>query len=315
MDAFTLPPGFGFRRLSAAELRERGQGLSGLLDLLLVYEPPRTKFTHREFRYVLGVDVSDGIGKDRSVIDVLRVPTLEEPAEQVAQFVTETVSPEDLTPIVDAIGRLYPDRDGMEALAAIETNNHGLSTQDLLQKHYGYGHFYRWQYVDKQDLSRRFSQAIGWATTAKTRGMLLSRFATILKRIDEVTGQPAIIIHSPFTYEDLADFYSPTGRLEDAEGTRTDDCVFSLAIASLAAEQLFIGEQEPVADRRDRFHREQAARHRAAAGLTRRDWRNTDASADEADLGLAEADYAMMRDDEVEDLITAAREEAETDLA
>lgn len=313
MDAFTLPAGYGFRRLSAPEFQARGQGLRGLLDLLLVFEPPRTRARHRDFRYILGVDISDGIGQDRSVCDVLRVQTITEPAEQVAQFVTETTSPEDFAPILDAIGRFYCDAGGLEALAAIETNNHGKSTQDLLQKHHGYTHFYRWQYVDKADLNRRFSQAIGWSTTPATRPILLSRFATALKRIDPVTHLPDIVIHSPFTYEDLADFYSPTGRLADAEGTKTDDCIFSLAIAYYAAEQLFIGESEPLAERRHRLHQERQAREAAASSYARRDWRNTDASADEADLGLPESDYAMMTDDDVAALAAELYADANTD--
>ena len=44
----------------------------------------------------------------------------------------------------DAIGRYYADADQVEAMAAIETNNHGLATQDTLQLHLGYGHFYVW---------------------------------------------------------------------------------------------------------------------------------------------------------------------------
>ncbi len=311
MDAFTLPPGYGFRRLNTPEFQARGQGLRGLLDLLLVFEPPRTRPTRRDARYIIGADISDGIGQDRSVADVLRVQTIEEPAEQVAQFVTETTSPEDFAPILDAIGRFYCDSDGLEAQMAIETNNHGKSTQDLLQKHHGYTHFYRWQYVDKLDLNRRFSQAIGWVTTPATRPILLSRFATAIKRLDPVTNLPDILIHSPFTYEDLADFYSPTGRLADAEGTRTDDCVFSLAIAYWAAEQLFIGESEPLAERRHRLHQERQARETKDSPFGRRDYRNTDVSADEADLGLDESDYAMMADDEVAAL--AAETRADTD--
>lgn len=302
-DSFSLPGGYGMRRMSATEFATHGEGLAGLFDMLLVFEPPRKRPQHRHYRYVIGADISDGLGLDRSVCDVLRVPTIAEPAEQVAQFVTDSVSAEDFAPIIDAIGRWYADPDGMEAQAAIEINNHGKSTQDLLQKHYGYGNFYRWQYVDKAKLDDRFSKAIGWETSVRTRPILLGRLATALKAIDPITGHPGIVIHSPITFNDLADFYSATGHLADAEATRGahDDCVFSIAIANFAAEQLLVGEQEPLADRRHREHMEAVDRKRAS-GVDRRDWRNTDCTAAEMELELADDDLGILTEDEIQDL-------------
>ncbi len=311
-DAATLPAGSGLRALNVAEFTARGRGLTSLMDLLLVFEAPRRRPTHRSYRYVLSADISDGIEQDRSSVDVVRVATLAEPHEQVAHFVTNTISPEDLAPVIDAIGHYYVDQDGIEAHAALETNNHGKSTQDLLQKHYGYGNFFVWQYMDKRQLDRRFSQAIGWATTPATRPILLSRLNTALKLIDPTTGAPGLIIHSPFTFADLGSFYSPTGRLADGEAARGahDDCVISIGIANYAAEQLLVGETEPLAERRHRFHEEQVARE-ADARLTGggpRDYRNTDCSSDEAGLGLSEeeldeyteADVAMLADEQRE---------------
>ncbi|KKK76420.1 hypothetical protein LCGC14_2863830 [marine sediment metagenome] len=308
-DSFTLPRGYGMRRLTVDEFQAHGTGLSGLMDLLLVFESPRTAPKARDYRYVVSADISDGCGRDRSSIDVLRVPTLGESCEQVAHWVSDSTTPEDLAPIIDAIGHLYKDHDGLEAQAAIEVNGHGKSTQDLLQKHYGYGNFYRWQYVDKAALNKRFSTAIGWTTTAQTRPILLSRFASAVSRIDPVTKLPDLIIHSPFTFTDLADFYSPTGHLADAEANRGgfDDCVISIAIGYYAVEQLLVGESEPLSDRRARYHREQQARAKAD-GQPVRDWRNTDASAAEQTLGWDEEALSGYSDREIEDLTDEAIE-------
>lgn len=306
-DAFTLPAGYGMRRLTAKEFAATGSGLRGLFDLLLVFEPPRRRPRHQHYRYIMAIDTSDGLGQDRSVIDIVRVPTIQEPAEQVAQFVSDQTSAEDLAPIADAIGRWYCDGDQYEALAMIEINGHGKSTQDLLQKHYGYTHFFRWQYLDKAQMKKRFSQAIGWSTTPQTRPVLLGRFVSSLRQVDPLTKRPGLIIHSPVTFEDLSDFYSPTGLLADAEATRGnhDDCVMSLAMANYAIIQLFEGEDEPIAEQRRRRQIEDASRARSAA-TARLDYRNTDRTADEMQIGLIDPDLDTLTDNEMQDMIEAA---------
>ena len=133
-----IPPGYGLKILGQHEwegldFTDPLSYVPALMDNLLVWEAPKAGN-----KYILGVDVSDGIGQDRSVIDVHRVATLHEPAEQVAQFITDSRDPSELALVVDPIGRFYKDDDGQEALAAIECNNHGLTTQSELQGHLGY---------------------------------------------------------------------------------------------------------------------------------------------------------------------------------
>src|SRR5678816_3684951 len=131
-----IPKGHGFRKLQLLELRER----PSLMDCLLVFEAPRRK---GHTRYVLSADIADGIGQDRTSIDVIRLGTIEESAEQVAHFYSDSRTPTQAAYVLDALGHLYCDDDGYEALAAIETNNHRLSTQYTLQLHLGYTHVYR----------------------------------------------------------------------------------------------------------------------------------------------------------------------------
>lgn len=277
MDAFSLPSGFGFRRLSLDALKLRAD----LLGLLAIYEHPRVRGPRR---YVLGVDVSDGIGKDRSVVAVHRMGTIEEPEEQVALYVTDRVSPQALAFIVDAIGRLYTDADRYEALVAIECNNHGLSTQDTLQLHMGYSHLFRWEYLDALDPKSRYSTKAGWVTTTRTRPMLLDKLYHSLTTIDGVTHQTDLLVHSQLLFDELADFQTET-TLAEAEASRGahDDVVMATAIAHYVAWRLQGGEQEPLSDRRARLHQERAARDLAGAHLgPTRDWRNTGCSAEEA---------------------------------
>jgi hypothetical protein len=298
-DAFSLPAGFGFRAIPRAELALRSDALlPAPMDALLVFEPPRSRPRARHFRYILGVDVGDGLGQDRSVCSVTRVGTIEEPAEEVAQYITDSVPPSQFAFLVDAIGHLYTDDEGREACAAIECNNHGLSVQDTLQLHLGYTHFYTWEYYDAKDPARRRSTKIGWVTTPRTRPLLLDKFYAALTTLDPVTGKPDYILNSPWTIGELADFQTETylGEAEAAAGAH-DDCILSNAIANYVAWRQAGGEQEPLGERRRRRHEEAAARVADAALRSKaRDYRNTAITADEMSAGIGLA----LEDDEYE---------------
>lgn len=291
-DAFSLPKGFGFRRLTVEELRAR----MDLIGTMGIWEHPRRRGTRR---YVLGVDVADGIGKDRSVIDVHRLGTIEEQEEQVAQFVSDLITPVQLAFIVDAIGRLYCDQDGFEALAAVECNNHGLSTQDTLQLHLGYGHFYRWEYLDAADPRGRYSTKLGWVTSPRTRPMLLDKLYEALTTVDPISGSTDLRVHSKLLLAELADFQTE-GSLAEASAARGahDDCVMACAIAHYVAWRLQGGEQEPLDERRRRLRAEEASRQAAGmtAGLPKRDWRNTGATSAEANAMTDEDDDSLQDD-------------------
>ncbi len=297
-DAFTLPAGYGFRRLSALELGERTDLLlPAPLDVLLIFEPPRLKPRYREFRYVLSCDIGDGLGQDRSVATVTRVGTLDDPAEEVAQYVSDSVPPSQFAYLADAIGHLYPDHDGVEAMAAIECNNHGLSVQDTLQLHLGYGHFYTWEYYDAADPAKRRSRRIGWFTTPRTRPLLLDKYYAALTTLDPVTGNPDYIVNSPWTIGELADFQTEGALWEaGAAAGAHDDCILAGAIGNYVAWRQAGGELEPLGDRRRRKHEEQAQRALDAAKQhAQRDYRNTDCTAEEVAAGLAdeyEGEYA-----------------------
>jgi len=292
-EAYPVPPGYGFRRLTPQELKDLPSLRS---SVLAIWEYPRPRGRRR---YVMSADVADGLGLDYSVVDVIRQPTIEEPAEQVAQYVSNRVDAKQLAFICDAIGRFYPDEDGIEALAAIETNNHGLSTQDTLQLHLGYGNFYVWEYADAASPDRRYSTKIGWVTTARTRPLLLSSFHDAIVSIDPITTQPDFILNSPITRAELRHFVTPDtiGNAEAARGQR-DDAVLTAAIGYYVAWRLAGGETEPISERR---HRRAALHQQQTQDATHagRDWRNSDVTAEEAD-------HAQEDDDEFVDDLAGA---------
>lgn len=293
---YAVPKGFGFHRLSPAELSERS-GAKALFNTLQIFQHPR-----KGHRYVMGVDVSDGLGQDRSVCDVFRLGTIEEPEEQVAQFISDDLAPHPFASILDAIGHLYTWPDGREAMAAIENNYHGLSVQDTLQLHLGYRHFYIWEVLDQADPQKRWTTKMGWVTTRKTRPILLDQLYTGVTGIDPITGFSDVRINSPFTIDEMRDFQTD-GALWEAEASRGahDDCIIAAGIAHYVSWRLMGGETEPLADRRHR--RAQEALRRTKAGETHAvDFRNSDATADDqsalAGLTPEERETALEEQDE-----------------
>lgn len=271
---YAIPPGYGFHRLGVAELKER----SSLYNTLQLFELPR-----RGHRYIISVDVSDGLGLDLSSVDVVRMGTIEEGEEQVAHYVSDDTPPRALAYIVDALGHMYRWPDGREALAAIECNNHGLSCQDTLQLHLGYRHFYLWEVLDQADPQKRFTTRLGWMTTPRTRPILLDHFHTAVTTIDPITGYSDLRINSSFTINQLRDFQTE-GALWEAEAAKGahDDCIISLAIGHYVAWRLSAGEREPLDDRRRRRREEQLRMQRGGAPQVKADHRNTDSTAAQA---------------------------------
>lgn len=295
-DAYPVPPGYGFHRVPLSDLGPNQRIPSLRAGVLAIWEHPRRRGNRR---YLLAVDVADGLGAvskeaDYSVIDVIRFPTIDEPAEQVAQYVSNLVTPTDLAHVCDAIGRYYVDSDGIEALAAIETNNHGLSTQDFLQLHLGYTHFYIWEVADAAEAERRYTKRIGWLTTPRTRPMLLSAFHAAITTTDPITGLPDFILNSPITRGELRHFVIPPKpgmTLADATAAlgQHDDGIMAAAIGYYVAYRLAGGEIEPVAERRRR--KEATLAYHAAQGAARtRDYRNTDATTADQDAGAFDGD-------------------------
>ena len=284
-----LPPGYGFRKATLAELKER----EDLLNLCQVWEPPRRRGARK---YIVAADIGDGLEQDYSVAEVIRVGTIEEPAEQVAEFASNTLQPMDFAPILLALGQWYTDQDGIEACVAIETNNHGLSTQDTLQLHFKYTQFYIWEYYDSRDEHARYSTKIGWMTTPRTRPMLLDKFYRSLTTLDPITGLPDLVTHSPALHEELKDFQTD-GALWEAEAARGahDDHIMATAIGNYVAWRLQAGETEPLEDRRrrrneQRLHNAQAAARAPSLRGGVPDWRNTPATADEHAAWIADGE-------------------------
>jgi hypothetical protein len=292
-----LPAGFALRSafVSAWESTET------LLNRLLIFEPPRPSDGHR---YVLAADVAEGVGGDRSSLEVLRVGTLTEPDEEVATFVSPSTDPVDLAHAIDCVGRLYSDRDGEPALAAIEMNGFGIATQAELIRHIGYANLYVWQYEDARNPKARFARTYGWWTTRKTRPIIVARLLKALKSFAK-DPLPDFVFHSPLLMEELRDLAVEPGyplwAASAAPGAH-DDCVLAIAIGLHVAQTLqFETAEETLSEQRRRKAEEKAAQDADAnRKAQRRDYQNTAIST----RGISEAEGADFSDEEGEDLYT-----------
>lgn len=275
-EAWKIPPGYGFRPVRTTELHEQG-----LLNWFQIWEMPLRGYT-----YCVSADVADGLGLDRSVIDVFRKGTMERGEEQVAQFISDCVKPRELAFIVDAVGHLYCDDDGLEAVAAIELNAHGGTVQDSLQLHLGYRNFYVWEVIDARNPSSRFSQRIGWMTTPRTRPLILTDFHEAILTHDEMSGERDLQVNSTWTIDDMSNLVIPEGgRIGDAEAGSGgyDDCVLSAAINHYVLWRLAGGEREPLAEARRRWRTQEWMRKQQLADESLdADYRNMPYTADES---------------------------------
>lgn len=279
-----VPPGYGFTRVTQAELTDLPSLRS---DVLAIWEYPRLRGSRR---YVMSVDVGEGLGLDYSIVDIYRLPTIEEPGEQVAQYCSNHVDTKALAFIADAIGRYYHDADQVEALAAVETNGPGLATQDTLQLHLGYSSFYVWEYADAAKPEKRYSTKIGWVTNSRTRPLMIASFYAAITNIDPITTLPELILNSPITRGELRHFITE-GTIGDAAAARGqhDDAVMAAAIGHYVCWRLSGGETEPIAERRARRHAIAAQRANSLDDQGK-DWRNTAVTAEEMDHGLESDD-------------------------
>ena len=277
---WTIPPGFGMRALSPADRTSAWSNIGDEpcpTDVLLVWEAPR-----KGHRYVVSADIASGQRLDYSVADVTRVSTIREPAEQVAQFRTNTIDESDFAYILDAIGRLYRGRDDLDALIAVETNAMGVSTVRELHKHIGYSNLFLWQYWDVAD-DKDVSKRIGWTTSARSRPIMLQHYVHLVRQVDPLTGFPDYRINSPATIEELSSFQSPGPLwLAEAVDGAHDDCIMAGAIGQIVIKLRYESLGETTHDARRRTA-EEVSRAEAAADKVKQkiNYQNSDSTYDQ----------------------------------
>ena len=234
---------------------------------LLIFEPPRTSH-----RYVIGVDVAEGVGKDRSVIQVLRYGTILEPDEQVAEWASDFHTTRELVEILETLGEFYRGHDDLPALVVIEVTGPGMDVcSDLAGL--GYLNLYERHIWDKAD--ETWANKIGWSTNRATRPRLISKGIHAFSQGD-------LVVNSPHLFDEMQDFTGdPLKAKVQAKAGRHDDRVMALLIGYHGGhDEEWLAGEDIGAERRARTTRVKPVLT-AAGQVVKKDWANTDATYDQ----------------------------------
>lgn len=201
---------------------------------LLIWEGPLRGYT-----YAMGVDCAEGVGKDRSVVSVIKIGNKGEPDTQVAEFASDWHGAAAMAPIVSAIGRFYSDSENLEAIVTIEGNMLGqVCIQDLRTAH-GYSHFYIRRMYDRYE--NIWVDKLGFVTNRQSRPALISRG---LHAMQEGHLVPA----SEFLLQEMEDFEGDWNLAQArAKSGQHDDRVIAFKMAYWGAhEEEWLAGEDPI---------------------------------------------------------------------
>ena len=192
---------------------------------LLIYKTPEPGHN-----YVLTVDVSEGVGKDYSVISIIDVT--QAPYQQCVMMRSNIMSPLLLADLVDKTGRKYN-----EAYVVVESNTYGKQVVDALWMDYEYENLMlsRGGNNDAKLAGARNEKiAPGVKTTKKTKQIGCSSLKGLIE-------SNQLILYDFETLQELNSF-SKKGNSYEAEKGKTDDIVMSLVIFAWFAAQPYFND-------------------------------------------------------------------------
>lgn len=166
-------------------------------------------------RYCLGVDVSEGIGSDYSVIQVYNKST----GEQVAEFYNNKIAPYQLADIVYQIGMYYN-----YALLCVEKASGGHTVIDKLRYDKGYLNMVKYKTYDER---QKAQWKVGFDTNSKTKGI-------IINDLREWFDQGLIKVNSTKILDEMKIFEIKENGSMGASGTGHDDIVMATALCIVA---------------------------------------------------------------------------------
>lgn len=187
---------------------------------LYIWEPPQRGET-----YGIGVDPSEGVGEDSSVIQVVKRATPWHGDEQVAEWSSSIVGPHDLWAFVFAISHYYTTKrlDGLIEwpLVVVETN---IAAGDAVQTEMlkrGWPLFYQKTDMTKIGESggraRSIAEEIGWRTTRASRPKVISLMRKMVR-------DSQLVVRSPWLSRELAtlEYNLDKQRIEASRGNHDD---------------------------------------------------------------------------------------------
>jgi len=189
------------------------------MDPLFLYDDGHYKLWERpnENRiYVAGVDISEGVGKDASVIQVLDI-TEPRQIKQVATYCNNKISPAEFTPKLREILQHWGD-----PIAMIERNNCGAQVVDNLKREYFYENIVNWG-VDK--VVNRNSTKLGIVSHTNTK------YTGVLNQRYWINTMRCVQINDSDTVMEMKDFIRRKNGTWGAKDGSHDDRVMSLVWA------------------------------------------------------------------------------------
>ena len=162
--------------------------------------------------YVIGADVSLGVGQDYSAAVVMN-----NKYEIVAHYRNNRIDPSMWGELLFYLGRYYNN-----AFLAVESNSMGIATLQRLDS-MGYVNLYRQTKV--ANVSNEEGERLGFRTTSATKPAIIGNLKNLIENED-------IMIPSPQVIQELKDYISTdTGKTEAAPGCY-DDSVIALSICA-----------------------------------------------------------------------------------
>jgi hypothetical protein len=182
----------------------------------------------KEKSYVITADVSEGIGKDYSIISVFDVSTA--PYKQVAIYRSNIIPPLMLSEAVYRIANMYN-----EAVVIVESNNMGSDVCNSLWNDYEYENMLitRNKNNESQIREGRMS-SVGIRTTSKTKLIGCSSLKALIESNTLLTVDFE-------TYKELTTFIKK-GKSYEAEKGKYDDIVMSLVLFAWFVHQPYFSE-------------------------------------------------------------------------
>ncbi len=211
------------------------------LHSLWLWEAPK-----RNYKYCISIDCAQGVGEDRTVVQVIRLGTPFEPAVQVAEYASDLASAFDMWGVVLMLGAYYTLTDTLgnvvTPMVCPEDAADGTSIIREMIK-WGWSNFYVRQKPDKRKGGFNDGNLLGWHTDQLTRSTLVSWLLKFIK-------ERRIKINSPWLIDELRSFVllksvSQQGVVKlkvQHERSAHDDRLFALAIGIVAGHHIEVQE-------------------------------------------------------------------------
>jgi hypothetical protein len=207
---------FNIEKLSALVPQPILKQMEFSFEAMMMEEKPRGsieifKFPTFEDSFVIGADVSLGVGRDYSTAVVMNAKR-----EVCAVYRNNTIDPSQFGDLLFYLGRYYNN-----ALLAVESNSMGIATLNRLTQ-MGYVNMY---YQTKMaNVSREEGTRIGWRTTSASKPAIIGFLKNAIEQED-------IWIPSRIIIGELMNYVADDSGKTNAIVGHNDDTVIALAIA------------------------------------------------------------------------------------